>query len=63
MTIIDEITNEIITIEDYMDAMRETKSRIKFYNSEFDYENGQHHGSENAEYVDELNKIIIRRKQ
>lgn len=63
MTIIDEITNEIITIEDYMDAMRETKSRIKFYNSEFDYENGQHHESENAEYVDKLNKIIIRRKQ
>lgn len=41
MTIIDKINNEIIDIDDYMDAYREGKSRVKFHNSEFTYPNGK----------------------
>lgn len=50
MKIIDYITNEILTINDYMDAIREAKSRVKYYKSE------------NIEYKIKGDTITIRRK-
>ena len=37
MKINDNITGELLTINDYMSAYREAKSRVKFHNSEFNW--------------------------
>lgn len=49
MKIIDLITHEILTINDKYDALREAKSRVKFY--------------QNAEMIIKFDTIIIKRKE
>ena len=61
MIIEDNITGEILNISDKYDAIREAKSRVKFHNSEFDYQHRGHHYSQNAYYRIVNNKIIIER--
>ena len=62
MKIIDNISGEILTINDRMDAIRESRSRVKFYNSEFNYSHRGKHYSQNAEYIINGDTITIRRK-
>lgn len=63
MTIYDNINGEILDINDKYDAFREAKSRVKFHNSEFNYQYRGKHYSQNAEMIVEFDKIIIRSKQ
>lgn len=63
MIINDNITGEILSINDYMDAYREAKSRIKFHNSEFNYQHRGKHYPQNAEMIIRNDTIIIQRKE
>ena len=63
MNIRDEITYELLTIEDYMNAIRESKSRVSFHNSEFNYSHRGKHYPQNAEMIIEGDTIVIRRKE
>lgn len=62
MTIYDYIDGVILTIDDRMDAIREAASRVKWHNSEFNYQHRGHHYSQNAEYKIDGDTISIRRK-
>lgn len=62
MIIKDNITGEILSINDKYDALREARSRVKFHNSDFDYQHRGHHYSQNSEYIIQGDTIIIRRK-
>lgn len=63
MIIKDNITGEILSINDKYDALREAKSRCKFHNSEFDYQHRGHHYPENAIYEISGDTITIRRNK
>ena len=59
MTIIDNITGEILTINDFYDALREVKSRVKYHNSEFNYQHRGKHYPQNAYYYQRDNDTFI----
>ncbi len=63
MKIIDEITGEVITIDDYMSAYKDAKSRVKFHNSEFTYANGSKHLPQDAELIDNGDGLVIKRRE
>ena len=63
MLIKDNIDGVILSINDYMDAIREAKSRVSFHNSEFNYSHKGKHYSQNAEMIIDGDTITIQRKE
>lgn len=63
MLIKDYITQEILSIDDYYDALKEAKSRVRFHNSEFTFAHRGKHLSQNAILIEKQYEFIIKRKE
>lgn len=63
MIIKDNISGEILSINDRTDALREAKSRISYHNSEFNYSHRGKHYPQNAEMIVDNDTITIQRKE
>jgi hypothetical protein len=63
MIIKDLIGGQILTLSDRTDAIREAKSRVKYYNKTFNYSHRGVHYSENAIMTVNDDMIIIERSK